>query len=148
MKLTKSTDFALRLLVHLSMEEKHHRTPALADLLDIPYNHLTKLVQALTKSGFVQTKQGKYGGVLLRKKPKDISLKDVVYVTEGPTQLVECVNDKNACTLFHACQLKTGIIDVQNRLDALFESISLFDLMDKKDTCNCHIVEEKIGEMR
>ena len=138
MKLTKSTDFALRLLTHLSIVNRKNSTPELAEQLNIPYNHLTKLVQGLTKVGFLQTKRGKKGGVSLIVSPNDITLKSVINVTEGATQLVECFERDNTCEFEQKCHIKTGIFSVQEKIDQLFESVSLYDLMQEKNKCNCN----------
>lgn len=138
MKLTKSTDFALRLLTHLSFANKDNSTPVLAEQLHIPYNHLTKLVQGLTKVGFLQTKRGKNGGVSLNVSPEKITLKAVINVTEGQTKLVECFEPLNTCDFENSCHIKSGIFSVQEKIDQLFESVSLQDLIQDRKACQCN----------
>ena len=145
MKLTKSTDFALRLLIHLALDRKQHNMPELSEKIAVPYNHLTKLVQALSKAQILQTKQGKNGGITLDEEPDKINLKDVLYVTEGPTQLVECFDEDSHCILDHSCQLKMAFMTVQEKIDHFFETITLQDLMGDQKNCSCDPIKEKIS---
>ena len=120
MKLTKSADFALRIVIYLaSPQGKGATMPLLAETLSIPYNNLSKIVQALAKAQVLQTRQGKNGGVALLRRPDQISLKTVIDVIDGPTRLTECLVNKDFCSLNGVCQLKSALGDVQRQIDTI-----------------------------
>lgn len=122
MKLTKSADFALRIVIFLaSTQGKGATMPLLAERLAIPYNNLSKLVQLLAKAQVLQTRQGKNGGVSLLRRPDQISLKTVIDVIDGPTRLTECLVNKDFCSLNESCQLKSALGDVQRQIDSILE---------------------------
>jgi Rrf2 family protein len=122
MKLTKSADFALRIVIYLaSPQGKGATMPLLAERLSIPYNNLSKLVQLLAKAQVLQTRQGKNGGVSLMRRPDQISLKTVIDVIDGPTRLTECLVNKDFCSLNDMCQLKNVLGDVQRQIDSILE---------------------------
>jgi Rrf2 family protein len=125
MKITKSADFAIRLILFLAIENKPQTMPKIAEILYIPYNNLSKLVQALSKAGVIQTKQGKNGGIQLLKSPEDISLKTIIDVIDGPTRLSDCLADTRFCALTQTCKLKGVLHDLQHKIDDLLSEVSI-----------------------
>lgn len=130
MRFTKSTDFALRVLVHLAAHNGESCTmPYLSKTLYIPYNNLAKLIQSMSKADIVQTKQGKNGGVSLSKSADEISIKDVVSCIDGPTKLSDCLSAFNSCSLSDACKLQTQFRQLQEGIDELLDSVKVSKLI-------------------
>ena len=109
MRLLTSTDLALRVLMRLSVApDQPVNTDVLARELVVSRNHLHKIVQFLTKAGYVRTIRGVRGGALLAKPPSQIRIGDVVRQNEHDQALVECFRaDGGACTLLPRCRLRT-----------------------------------------
>ncbi len=49
-------------------------TKSISEVLNIPKPTLVKILQNLTMAGIVETKEGKQGGIRLRKKPSEITV--------------------------------------------------------------------------
>ena len=81
-------------------------------------NHLMKVVQALARSGFIETVRGRGGGLRLARPAREISLADVVRITEEDFGLVECFRADNACRVTPVCRLR-GFLE--EALTALFD---------------------------
>lgn len=118
----------MRVVLYLSTEKKSLTMPQLADLLHIPYNNLSKLVQSLNKAGIIQTKQGKNGGIQLLKTPDTLNLKMIVDVIDGPTRLSDCLANHDSCTLSSHCKLKSKLRDIQTQIDTLLEEATLAEI--------------------
>ncbi|MBT5855862.1 Rrf2 family transcriptional regulator [bacterium] len=131
MKLTKSVDFTLRMLIYLATNPGSKTTPSLSEELKVPYNHLIKLVQRLAQADIVTTKQGKYGGVQLSEKGQTITVKDVVDVIDGPTQLTVCMDVVTTCEMSCDCQLKPAISVIQDRINSVLSDVTLQDIIDQ-----------------
>ena len=129
MKLTKSTDFALRTLIYLADCNGLTTLSTLSSRLDVPYNNLTKIVQKLAKCQIVQTEKGKYGGIKLLKSAEDITLREIIELIDGPTLLSECQIDPTNCGLSCQCKLKGVFGDLQAQINQLFESVKLKDVV-------------------
>jgi Rrf2 family nitric oxide-sensitive transcriptional repressor len=125
MKLTKSTDFAMRMLIELAKSEKVHTLEYLSHHLGVSYNNLTKIAQMLSKSGIIITQKGKHGGVKLLKDPAIVSLRQVVDVIDGPTLLSECQKDSELCSLSTHCKLKLQLSKLQTTINNSMEDITL-----------------------
>ena len=128
MKLTKSADFALRLMVYLASYPSVHIVSYLAKTLAIPYNNLAKIVQLLSRSGLLYTHKGKNGGVELGKPASEITLHMIIGVVDGPTQLVEC-SRWLPCTQQEHCKIKTELSRLQVQIDGLMHQVKLISLI-------------------
>jgi Rrf2 family nitric oxide-sensitive transcriptional repressor len=129
MKLTKSTDFALRTLIYLSGNTGLVTMRTLSAQLAVPYDNLTKIVQKLAKCDIVHTEKGKYGGIKLCKPSHEITLREIIELIDGPTRLSECQDDPQKCGLSCKCKLKGVFGDLQSQINQLFESVTLKDVI-------------------
>jgi Rrf2 family protein len=128
MKLTKSADFALRIVIHLAQNPSGSTMPFLAETLKVPYNNLSKLIQQMARGGIIQTRQGKNGGVALIS-PENLSIKDVVQLIDGPTRLSECLKNHDFCSRVGECKLKGVLADIQHDIDHLLDSYKIAQLV-------------------
>lgn len=124
MRLTMFTDFGLRAMMRMAGEpDRGFSTADLSHELKISRHHLMKIVQRLASAGYVQTRRGAGGGVMLARCATEIRLGDLVRLLEQGQPLVECFSaDGGDCTLTGNCQLKyrlraaeTAFIDHLNR---------------------------------
>ena len=106
MQLTRHTDYALRVLIHLAVTPTGRATiPEVADTYVLSRNHLMKVVHHLGQGGFITTQRGRGGGFTLARSPDLISLGDVIRHTETDMNLADC----GGCGLRSACGL-SGIL--------------------------------------
>jgi len=127
MQLTQYTDFSLRLLIFLALQNDNKLVTIndVAQHFCILKNHLSKVVNQLAKHGYVKTVRGKNGGICLAKKPEQINLSDIVEAMENTIDVVNC--QKPACPLNGHCELKGILNEAQN---AFFSKLSQYSLAD------------------
>jgi len=103
MQLTRHTDYALRLLIHLAgMPGELIQIADIARHHGISQTHLMKVANRLSHLGMVETVRGRGGGVRLARPPEEINLADIVCGTEPGTPMVQCAG----CQLLKGgCQL-------------------------------------------
>ena len=127
MQLTRHTDYALRLLIHLA--EAGSERVQIADVAKaqrISQTHLMKVANHLAHLGFVETQRGRGGGVRLAREPRDINLAEVVCGTEPGTALVQC----GACGLMAAgCRLPSIFGQALGAFQDVLARYSLAELM-------------------
>jgi len=129
MKLTAFTDYSLRLLMYVAVnDERLVSIREVAEVFDISRNHLMKIVHELGKGGYLQTVRGKNGGFRLGKPARDINLGALVRYTEDDLSVVECFDDKESqCKIIELCML-AGIL--QMALDSFFDVLDRHTLED------------------
>lgn len=139
MRLTRYTDYSLRVLIHLALhEDRLCSIGEISHTYEISHNHLMKVVTALAHDGFIETVRGRGGGMRLARPPAQITVGEVVRRTEEGFQLAEC----SGCSLSPACGL-TGVLakGVHAMLD-VFDTYTIADLLTDKPTMRRRVNRE------
>jgi Rrf2 family iron-sulfur cluster assembly transcriptional regulator len=101
--------------------------------------YLEQIFQKLKKAGIVGSKRGPSGGYFLNKKPEEITVGEIIRITEGNINLVLCINPEDSsqpCEKSGECITRIIWNEAGNRLKAYFDSVTIEDL------CN---MAQKIG---
>ncbi len=130
MRLTRYTDYAMRVLLHLAARDDGDLCSIgeIAALYKISQNHLMKVVQDLGKAGFVRTVRGRGGGIALARPADQIVIGEVVRQTEEGFQLVDC----SQCVIAPACTLPRALNEATAAFIAVLDKYSLEDLLDQR----------------
>lgn len=97
MRLTDYTDYALRVLLYLSVRPSGLSTiQEISDAYGISKNHLMKIVQQLGELGWVETVRGRNGGLRLSARSSELTIGDIVRKTENDFAIVGCFADQPA----------------------------------------------------
>ena len=130
MRLTRFTDYALRVLILLGLSADRLTTVGeISARYDISSNHLTKVVQKLAQCGYVETVRGKGGGIRLTREPAEIRLGDVVRDLEEDMTVVECFDQaRNTCAIEQDCRLQSVLRDSLNAFLSELDRHTLADL--------------------
>ena len=133
MQLTRHTDFALRVLIYLSVNKKDELVTIneISEHFEILKNHLTKVVHHLAKKEYIETVRGKNGGLRLAKKPEDIMLGDIVKSMEVNMDVIDC--SKPLCPLINNCELKSILNEAKLAFISTLNKYSLVDLKRKPE---------------
>jgi len=111
MRLTKQTNYAFRILMYCGANVgRKSRVPEIARAFSVSEPFLFKIVQLLSEGGLVQTTRGRGGGISLSRSGEEITLLDVVKVTEDGFHMAECFEGGVAeCPLVDHCALHTAL---------------------------------------
>ncbi len=128
MKLTRFTDYSLRVLIYLGLRDNGRVTiREISEAYGISRNHLMKVVSLLTRMGYLDARRGPGGGIALAKPPKEIVIADVVRDMEDDLNLVECFCVDGQCAIKPMCELK---IALRQALEAYLKTLDRFTLSD------------------
>jgi Rrf2 family transcriptional regulator, nitric oxide-sensitive transcriptional repressor len=140
MRLTLHSDLAFRTLIHLALHPGQRvQTEAIAGAWRISGNHLDKVVQRLAGAGFIETRRGRGGGLVLARPPEAIGLGAVLRATEEDLALVACFSPEGdpcgdrtgqRCVLAGACRLQSALGRAMAAFLAVLDGLSLADLLD------------------
>ena len=111
MKLTTYTTYALRVLQLAALREPDLvRVDDVVAVHGLARPHVVKIVHALGRAGYLETKRGRGGGFRLGRPPERIVVGEVVRMTEGELDIVECFHpETNTCPLIGVCRLSAGL---------------------------------------
>ena len=98
LKISEAAVIALHAVDLMSREPgKVHSAACIAGELGVPYNHLSKILQRLTKAGFAVPLRGPRGGFSLAGKTGSSTLRDVIEAIEGPLTFSDCLMGGRVC---------------------------------------------------
>ena len=130
MRLTLHTDFALRVLIQVGLNDGKLTTISdIARSFGISKQHLTKVVNDLSRKGYLDTVRGRNGGIRLMREPRDINIGQVVRDTEGQLAVVGCLERKGYCCIEPVCVLRGALRDASNAFLAVLDAHTLADLI-------------------
>lgn len=130
MRLTRQTNYALRILMYCGANPGRSRIPDIARAYNLSEAFLFKVLQPLVENGLVATARGRSGGIALARPASEISILDVVKVTEGSFAMAECFEDEHAdCPLIDQCGLNAVLRDALNAFFAVLAERTIADLV-------------------
>ena len=97
MYITQETDYAIRIVYCLAKSGVRRDARSISEEMCISLRFALKILGKLAQGGLVSSFKGNRGGYELARSAKDISLKDVIDVVEGPWRMTRCADDASAC---------------------------------------------------
>jgi Rrf2 family nitric oxide-sensitive transcriptional repressor len=129
MKLTRYTDYALRVLMHLAARpERLCSISEIARTYGVSQNHLMKIVHDLRKAGYLDAARGRSGGIRLARPPAEINIGAVVRHTETDFDLVEC----GSCLIASACGLSGVLAEALAAFMHVLDGYTLLDMVNTR----------------
>ena len=134
MRLTAYTDFSLRVLMYLALHPD--RRPTIAEIAEryrISRAHLMKVVYQLGLKGYVETTRGKGGGLRLARRLEDMTVGEIVRVTEPDMALVACFEaGEPTCVIAPACRLKGKLGEARAAFLKVLDDCTLAEVMENR----------------
>ena len=130
MRLTRFTDYSLRVLIYLGLTPGRATIPEITAAYGVSRNHLLKVVRSLADGGFITTQQGKGGGIALARPPQEIGIGEVVRHSEETLAPAECLRDGgDGCPIAPDCRLQGVFREAQEAFLATLDRYTLADLL-------------------
>jgi Rrf2 family transcriptional regulator, nitric oxide-sensitive transcriptional repressor len=129
MRLTLHTDYALRTLIRVAIAGgKLITIDDIAQSFDISKQHLMKVVNDLSRKGYLDTVRGRNGGIRLSRRPRDINVGQVARDTED-LDVVGCLGERGYCPIQRVCVLRGVLGDATEAFLAVLDAYTLADLV-------------------
>ena len=129
LNLTKTIEYALISIRHIKNNGngKLYSAKEIANIYHIPSANLAKILQKLTKIGYLKSVKGIKGGYALNKNLSNINLIDFIESLEGPIGLVKCSTNLD-CELLALCNIKEPINKINNNIRQSLSKLSLYEI--------------------
>jgi Rrf2 family transcriptional regulator, nitric oxide-sensitive transcriptional repressor len=130
MRLTLYTDFALRVLIQVGLNDRKLTTiKDIARSFGISKPHLMKVVSDLSQKGYLDTVRGRNGGIRLASEPCHINIGQVVRDTEDQLDVIGCLGRTGYCPIQRICVLRGALRDATEAFLAVLDTYTLADLI-------------------
>ncbi len=139
MKVSALEEYALRCLLQLAKISDQKPVSAeeisTKELLSPAY--IEKILQKLSKAGFVKSTRGTKGGYVLAKSPEDIKIGHVIRAVDGEFMSELCTHfsgNSPECTHIGGCGIRPLWANIYKYIYDVLDRTTLYDLM--KDEAN------------
>jgi Rrf2 family protein len=119
MQITRETDYAIRCVYYLAGKGEVTMVDEIARKMDTPKSFLSKILQKLVRAKIVKSYRGVKGGFRLARRPKEISLLDVIEAIQGPVAMNICALDEKKCRFSNSCAIHPVWVDVRKQVEKL-----------------------------
>ncbi|MDR0914618.1 MAG: Rrf2 family transcriptional regulator [Oscillospiraceae bacterium] len=133
MKVSTKGRYALRMLLDLA-EHKNEFVPLkeIAERQNISKQYLEQIVSLLNTSNIIRANRGKQGGYQLAKKPTQITVGQVLRITEGSLAPVACLDDEtNLCERASFCRTLPMWQGLNKVITDYLDSVNLQSMLDQ-----------------
>ena len=133
MKLSTQSRYGVRAIFDIAYHSEGLETQVkdISRRQGISQRYLEQIFQKLKRAGIVGSKRGPAGGYFLGKKPEDITIGEIIQITEGNISPVRCVNVEDSsqvCERFNECVTQVVWNEAGKRLKEYFDSVTIKDL--------------------
>jgi Rrf2 family nitric oxide-sensitive transcriptional repressor len=133
--LSKKTEYSLLALIHLSGLEPGQmvNVSEIARSTMIPKDLLAKILSDLVRAKLAISYPGPTGGFRLARPATQISLAEVLRISESKTGLLECMSENGKCTKTEYCIIRSPMARLNLQFKKIFEDTMLTDLITAQD---------------
>ncbi len=117
--------------LHLLKSAKPVQIKAISQNAEIPQNYLEQLLGLLKKAGLVTSMRGAYGGYILAKDSREISVKEIFVALEGDLNIVDSEIKNPALALFY----KEKTIEMEAIFDISLADLSKYQQIVSRQIC-------------
>ena len=98
----------------------------------VSQRYLGQLVIPLAEAGLIKGIRGRRGGFVLAKPPWQITMSQVLRISEGRISFEDCVDNPEICTRSSCCAIRDVWSETTEAVEKVLESTTLQDLIDRQ----------------
>jgi Rrf2 family protein len=135
--LTKSTEYAIRALVYVQLQNWKEMHPGVAEIaqeIEAPTAFTAKILHILTSRNILKSMKGRGGGFFFTDNQSDVSLYQIILLMEGNSLFTKCGFGLKNCSDVNPCPL-------HDRFDSLRT-----DLLEMAHSETVDSLAKKIGQ--
>ena len=134
MKLSAKGRYSTRAMLDLALhfDEGPILIKDISQRQQISERYLEQLFIPLRIAGLVRGIRGARGGFTLAKPPAEISLSEIIKVTEGLTAPAECIDEPRLCSQGGVCVTRNVWAEMKRAINKVLESTTLQDLVEQQ----------------
>ena len=136
LKISRKVEYALMALQHMRGQPAEQVVSAkdLCATYQVAFPVLSKVLQNLAAAGVLRSEQGAHGGYQLARPLSDVTFGELSEAVLGPMQFSYCLHrDRVRCQLAECCNVISPVVRLSNRIEELFYSMSLEELLQAEE---------------
>ncbi|WP_300675536.1 Rrf2 family transcriptional regulator [Soonwooa sp.] len=133
---SKTCEYALRALIYITQQTKDGGRIGIKDIatgIDSPEYFIAKILQDLSRKGFVQSAKGPTGGFYLDNVSLNRSLAEIVKEMDGDKIFTGCALGLKECSETHPCPVHNEFKHIRGNLQKMLNDMKIGDFVDQLD---------------
>ncbi len=133
---SKTCEYALRALIFIAQNTKSGEKVGIKDIakgIDSPEYFIAKILQNLSKKGFVQSLKGPNGGFYMNDEDLDINIAEIVREIDGDKLFSRCGLGLDHCSETHPCPIHHQFKHIKESVKEMLNNTDIRMLADKLD---------------
>ena len=126
--LSKTCEYALRAMIYVAQNSKNGHMVNIKEIsenIDSPELFIGKILQGLSKQGFLQSSKGRYGGFYIDDKGAKRSLADIVIAIDGDKMFKGCGVGLEYCSEKKPCPIHYQYKEARDAIYKIYKSTTL-----------------------
>ncbi|NIF06209.1 Rrf2 family transcriptional regulator [Chryseobacterium sp. Tr-659] len=139
---SKTCEYALRALIYIAQQSKNGDRVGIKDIsksINSPEHFIAKILQDLSRKGFVQSAKGPNGGFYMDQKNLNMSIADIVREIDGDKLFIGCGLGLEQCSEIHPCPLHHQFKKIRQDLRIMLETSKIQMFVDNLDLKLTHL---------
>ena len=132
--LSKTCEYAIRAMIYLAKRSANGTMVNIKEIsenIDSPELFIGKILQGLSKQGFLQSSKGRYGGFYMSEKDAKASLADIVIAIDGDKMFRGCGVGLKYCSEKNPCPIHHEYKEARNALYNIYKKATLEQFKDQ-----------------
>lgn len=132
MHLIMATDYAIRAMLYLALTDRMASASEISEKVKIPKQYLVTMSKKLKEANLMNANGGHTGGYYLARPPEEITLLDIISVTENASKILPCMEAESRCGYGEpeSCSICKCLSSLQGEIDGFFAATTLRELAD------------------
>jgi len=128
LKISEAASIALHSMIELAKnQDKLVSVKDMAVKLDVSANHLSKVLQRLSKSGYIRSIKGFNGGFKLLVKPENLTFLEIYELFDGKLKASNCILARKQCGC--GCIFGDLVLSITDQVIEKFKNTKLSDFV-------------------
>ena len=147
-KINRKIEYALIALKHMSVKAPGQLTSAkeICDLYQTPFDSTARVLQIMAQHEILRAEQGAHGGYQILKALNKITVGNLSDIIVGPIEIASCFHgDYSHCGLNTSCNVIGPMLNLNERISALFHTMTVAELVQSKNHGEKTIREKKVA---
>jgi Rrf2 family protein len=146
--ISQTVEYALRAIVTLAQNNGRPCTSQeISEITKVPWPYLSKLMQGLVRAGMIRSQRGLHGGFVLRKRPAELTIWDVVEAVEPLKRIRECPLDISTHGT-NLCPLHRRLDEALALVEKSFRETTLDQLLAQADSVTPLCEDRRVVQIR
>lgn len=133
---SKTCEYAIRALIFIAQKSKDGSRIGIKDIaagIDSPEYFIAKILQDLSRKGFVQSAKGPNGGFYMEAENLDLSIADIVRDIDGDKLFAGCGLGLKLCSEERPCPIHNDFKKIRNDIKEMLEQSKIEHFVEDLD---------------